>query len=336
MSDFSPDDVRGLARLISQVEDRDREAFALLSRVYEAADGGYCLGVTGPPGAGKSTLVDQLIRRLRGTGGRVGVLAIDPSSPFSGGAVLGDRVRMQAHANDPGVYIRSIGSRGAHGGLSRAARDIVRIYRAYRFDWIIVETVGVGQTELAIMAIADTTLVVLVPEAGDTIQTMKAGLLEIADLFIVNKADRAGADQIAQALAAMVAMSALPVAGTHEDHDTAHHMMKDVSQTTNDERRTTEVWHIPVLNTVATTGQGIDDVMRAIDRHRAYTAQRSDAGRARERLREEEFLDVCQETLRQRLVDLLATGPLKKLVDEVRQGKSNPYRAAAAVMKKLL
>ena len=185
-----------LARLITLVENRAAEVSAVMERIYSRTGHAYVIGITGAPGAGKSTLVNRLIAKYRAQDKLVAVLAIDPSSPFSGGAVLGDRVRMTDHYKDPGVYIRSLSSRGSHGGLSRAAREIVKLLDAFGHDVIIIETVGVGQTELSVMDLADTTVVVTVPEGGDGVQVMKAGLNEIADLFVVNKADRDGADRI--------------------------------------------------------------------------------------------------------------------------------------------
>lgn len=229
-------DKRALARLLTFVENRHDDLLQIMAAVFSEIKGAIKIGITGPPGAGKSTLVNQLIKSYRDQGKTVGVLAIDPSSPFSGGAVLGDRIRMQDHNADEGVFIRSVGSRGAHGGLSRATRDMVNLFDVFGFDVILIETVGVGQTELDIMEIADTTLVVLVPESGDTVQTMKAGLLEIADIFIVNKADRDGADRIAADLAALVELSP-------------------------------REWVVPVLKTTATKGEGVGDVIQKIKDH---------------------------------------------------------------------
>ncbi|MCZ7585770.1 MAG: methylmalonyl Co-A mutase-associated GTPase MeaB [Deltaproteobacteria bacterium] len=187
---------RALARMISLVEARAVDVATVMSEIYPATGRAAILGFTGPPGAGKSTLVDKVTILLREREMTVGVLAIDPSSPFSGGALLGDRIRMHRHFGDDGVFIRSLGTRGSHGGLSRATRDAARLMDAAGFDVVIVETVGVGQTELDIMELARTTTVVLVPESGDVVQTMKAGLTEIADIFVVNKSDRQGSDAI--------------------------------------------------------------------------------------------------------------------------------------------
>ncbi|MBZ0253725.1 MAG: methylmalonyl Co-A mutase-associated GTPase MeaB, partial [Candidatus Methylomirabilis sp.] len=186
-------DRRALARLITLVESRSPDVASIMAEAHRRPGHAAVLGVTGPPGAGKSTLTDKLIRRLRERGKTVGVVAIDPSSPFTEGAVLGDRIRMQDHALDPGVFIRSLATRGVHGGLSKATREVVRLFSTFGMDYVVVETVGVGQTELDVMGVADTVVIVVVPESGDSIQAMKAGLMEIGDVFVVNKADRAGA-----------------------------------------------------------------------------------------------------------------------------------------------
>src|SRR2546428_414362 len=209
-------DRTALARLMTLVENRAPELPAIMSRIYARTGHAHVIGVTGPPGAGKSTLTDRLTAHLRAAERRVGIVAVDPSSPFSGGAVLGDRNRMQGHFLDPGVFIRSLSTRGSHGGLARATRDMIRLLDAFGVDHVIVETVGVGQTELDVMRLADTVLVVLVPEAGGAVQGMKAGLLEVADVFVVTQGGREGAERVHSQLLQMLhlrppAASTIPV-----------------------------------------------------------------------------------------------------------------------------
>jgi LAO/AO transport system kinase len=293
-----------LARLMTLVENRAPELPAVMSRIYPRLGGAQVVGVTGPPGAGKSTLTDRITAKLREAGKRVGIVAVDPSSPFSGGAVLGDRIRMQGHFLDPGVFIRSLASRGSHGGIARATRDVIRLLDAFGVDVVLVETVGVGQTELDVMRLADTTVVVLVPEAGDAVQVMKAGLLEIADVFVVNKADREGADRMHAELVQMLHLR--PAAG----------------------------WTIPVLLTQAAAGVGIDAVVEALAAHRAAAAADTErAGREPAR-RESELLDILDEEVRRRLARGLGTGAdgLQTLLASVRDGRLDPYTAALRIL----
>jgi LAO/AO transport system kinase len=252
-------DVRALARAIRLVEDGDPEVPALIGALRQRAGRAVVVGLTGAPGSGKSTLGDQLIERWRARGDRVGVIAVDPSSPFSGGAILGDRVRMQRHAGDPGVFIRSMAARGHLGGLAAAVRQTVRMLDAAGWDRCLLETVGVGQSELDVMRTADTTVVVVTAAAGDSVQLMKAGILEIADVFAVNKADLPGAARVARELRELVHQSAA-------------------------EGR----WSPPVVQTSATTAEGIDDLASALDaHHRAMDGSGELRRRRADRLRAE-------------------------------------------------
>ena len=299
---FEAGEMRALAQLITMVENRAPESSAIIERIYAKTGRAQVVGITGPPGAGKSTLVNHLIAKYRALGKRIAILAIDPSSPFSGGAVLGDRVRMTDHYKDAGVYIRSLASRGSHGGLSRAAREIVKLLDAYGSDVIIIETVGVGQTELSIMDLADTTVVVTVPEAGDSVQVMKAGLNEIADVFVVNKADREGADRIKAELEL----------GVH--------------------LRSGDGWRPPVLLTQAAIDHGVDAVVSAIAKHGEYIRAHSDSARESER-RTREFIEVLSAELEERAARAVADGGARGVLDEIAAGKLNPYSAARRIIE---
>ena len=297
-------DRRALARLVTLIEGESEVCSAVMSVVYPHAGDAYCIGVTGPPGAGKSTIVDGLVKVLRDEGKEVGVLAVDPTSPFSGGAVLGDRIRMQRHYLDPGVFIRSLATRGAHGGLSRVAGASVKLLDASGRDVVVLESVGVGQTELDIMKVADTVVVTLVPEAGDAVQTLKAGLMEIADIFVVNKADREGATRLVATIKAMLSLDG------GEDW-----------------------WRPPVLLCQARKGEGIDALNDAIDRHRRAMRETSHLERRRRARRREEFLQTLSDELHARIGNVMSSDEaLITITAQIESGKLDPYTAASRLL----
>jgi GTPase len=302
-----------LARLITLVENRSALVPEVIRRVHARTGRAYTVGVTGPPGAGKSTLVDALTARLRKAEARVGIVAVDPTSPFTGGAVLGDRIRMQSHTLDPGVFIRSMATRGSLGGLARATASVQKLLDAFGHDWILVETVGVGQSELDIMRLADTTVVVLVPESGDGIQTMKAGLLEAADILVVNKADRDGAHALVTELRYMVHL-----------HRRGEPVARELD------------WEVPVLSTVATSGVGVDELAAEIQRHRAALEASGTLERRRQARRAGELRDLLMSELRREVDAALADGAmLAPLLADVEAGRLDPYSAAGTILERL-
>ncbi|MFB6354461.1 MAG: methylmalonyl Co-A mutase-associated GTPase MeaB [Halobacteriales archaeon] len=300
-------DQRALARAISVIEDRRPGHRELLARLHEHRGGAAVIGVTGSPGAGKSTLVDKLAAAYRERDRTVGVVAVDPASPFSGGAVLGDRVRLGSTGGDMDVFVRSMSARGSLGGLSAATTDAVAALDAFGKDRIIVETVGAGQNEVDIVRTADTVVVLVAPSSGDAVQTLKAGILEIGDVFVVNKADLPGADRTVRDLREMVHMAGDRV-GSHRDGEEGRG------------------WTPPVVETVATEGEGVGDLLDAIDDHRAYL---EDSGLLEERTRER-YAEEIRTLLREdagRLVEaeLAARGGIDAYVDRILAGETTPY-----------
>jgi LAO/AO transport system kinase len=318
--------MRALARACRLIDERDPRAFELLKRIFTHHEPAYVVGVTGTPGAGKSTLVDGLIRLYREQGKRVAVLAIDPTSPYSGGAILGDRIRMQRHFTDEGVFIRSIATRGHLGGLSRSTGDVLHVLHAAKFDVVLLETVGVGQDELEVTRLADTTLVVMTPGLGDDIQAIKAGILEVADVFAVNKADRVGADATAQDLQQMQSLRRVPQgAGKMQGHTA-------VSSLDKGPRAEAGEWVPPILKTVAHRYEGLEKLVDAFAKHQAFLTS-TEAGRdIQEQRRIAEFRAILYQALIDEIDARFAEQVSEKLQDVV-DGKIDPYSGAEALVR---
>ncbi len=317
-------DVRGTARACRLVDDRAGDYVAMMKDLFPHTGRAWTIGVTGNPGAGKSTLTDRLIAIFRKRGQRVAVVAIDPTSPFSGGAILGDRIRMQAHFSDPEVFIRSLATRGALGGLSRSAVDVIRVLDAWGADVILVETVGVGQDELEITRTADTTLVVMAPGLGDDVQAIKAGLLECADVFAVNKADREGADATVRDLELMIALGGeVTSAGAHSRGHSAGTLDIAKQVVKHGEGR----WVPPVMRTVSTRSEGVEGLVAKLEEHRAWL-RGTEAGEARrfERLRESMRTQLREALLESALGTI--GSELEEKAHAVARRETDPYTAA--------
>jgi LAO/AO transport system kinase len=334
LADFASGKKAALARAISIVENHRSGFEQLLATWHSRVGRARRIGVTGPPGAGKSTLTTALTRAYRGQGLTVGIIAVDPTSPFTGGALLGDRIRMEEVALDPGVYIRSLATRGSLGGLSAATRETADVLDAFGVDRILIETVGVGQSELDVARTADTSLVVLVPESGDSIQTLKAGVMEIADVFTVNKADRPGADRLRNEIEIMLGMRT----GATMRNVPAHHgvdlsrnnLVKQVREAAAEDA---DVWTPPVLRTVAAKEEGIEELVQALDRHFRYL-ERSGTLRARRRARlRERVVEVVEDKTRRRLWGDAATNAwLEERLPALESGDATPFGIADALL----
>ncbi|MEU6706448.1 methylmalonyl Co-A mutase-associated GTPase MeaB [Streptomyces sp. ICN441] len=292
---------RAVARLISLVEGASPQLREVMAELAPLTGGAYVVGLTGSPGVGKSTSTSALVTAYRKAGKRVGVLAVDPSSPFSGGALLGDRVRMSEHASDPGVYIRSMATRGHLGGLAWAAPQAIRVLDAAGCDVVLVETVGVGQSEVEIASQADTSVVLLAPGMGDGIQAAKAGILEIGDVYVVNKADRDGADATARELNHMLGLG---------------------------ESRAPGDWRPPIVKTVAARAQGVDEVVEALEKHRAWMEEHGVLAERRARRAAHEVETIAVTALRERIGDLRGDRRLGALAERIVAGELDPYAAA--------
>jgi len=302
---FKAGETRALARLISLLENQDPSHEEILKELFYLTGKAYVLGFTGSPGAGKSSLVDQVVKALRAAGQTVGIIAVDPSSPFTGGALLGDRIRMQEHALDKGVFIRSMGTRGSLGGLAKTTKEVVKAMDAFGFDWVIIETVGVGQAELDIMHVADSTVVVLTPGAGDAIQTIKAGIMEIADVFAVNKCDLPGSHKVVAEVQIML------------DQQCSH-----------------DGWRPPVVPVSCLNGQGINDLVADIQKHRTYLLDNNILNSRRSERTRAETLDIAIHKWREKIfTQLKLPGRVNELLDKVAAREMDPYTAAYEILE---
>src|SRR5256886_7190556 len=329
-------DTAALARAISLVENRRDGCEEVLTHAHARVGrrGARRIGLTGPPGSGKSDLTERIVQRYRGQDLRVAVIAVDPTSPFTGGALLGDRIRMESVSLDPGVFIRSMATRGSLGGLATTTEEVADVLEAFGFDRILIETVGVGQTELDVAATAETTVLVLVPESGDGIQTLKAGVMEIAELYVINKSDRPGADKLKHQVEVMLGIRR----GNAFAHIAPHHNPRAAKRGggRRGEAAATDSWEAPVLTTVASNGEGIADLVAALDRHHAYLATSGKLDERRKRRLAARTRAVVNRAIRQWVLDeTQAEELLARRLDEVGAGTTRPYEVAAEGLKRL-
>lgn len=323
-------DVRAASRLMRLIDDGEPQATKELQAVFPHTGKAYVVGITGAPGAGKSTLTDRLIAHYRKQGLTVGVIAVDPTSPFTGGAILGDRIRMQGHATDPGVFIRSLATRGNLGGLSRATGDCLKVMDAMGRDVVLIETVGVGQDEIDIAQLAHTTVVVLVPGMGDDIQAIKAGILEVADVFAVNKADLDGADRVVRELRVMLelrhAVKAPPM-----DHDAHHRMVRAKAEgKAPPKEEASQEWEPPIQKVVAAKDQGVDELVGAVAQHRAFLESTGQRLQREQNRALTQFLALLRERLLKAGLERLERerGNLSEVAKRIAERQADPYALA--------
>lgn len=324
-------DQRAAARLMRDLEDGVGPAREVLRALFPRTGRAYVVGLTGAPGAGKSSLTDRLIALYRAQGRRVGVVAVDPTSPFSGGAILGDRIRMQDHALDDGVFIRSLATRGHLGGLSRAAAEVVQVLDAMGKDVILVETVGVGQDEIEIAGLAHTVVVVTVPGMGDDVQAIKAGVLEIADVFAVNKADHEGADRAVRDLQIMLELRRASATRTGQDHDARHR--PSGTGAAGDPAS----WEPPIVKTVATRGDGLDELCAAVARHREHLDASGERARREVARARAGFVSMLRERLLEGALARLAAeeGQLDEIAGRIAARQADPWALADELVSRL-